>query len=99
MDFQMQSSGSSLRVMLHGRLTFAENGRFRALLGQLQDGTATQVVLDLGNVEFIDSAGLGMLLYTRDAVRQRDGEVSLDAASGQVDRMLTLSRMHDLFRT
>ena len=83
--------------MLHGRLTFAENNRFRTMLGQLHDGAATKVVLDLGKVEFIDSAGLGMLLYTRDAVRQRNGVVSLDGASGQVDRMLTLSRTHDLF--
>ncbi len=97
MDYQIHSTGSDLRVMLHGRLTFAENGRFRSMLSKLKDSTATKVILDLGDVEFIDSAGLGMLLYTRDAMHRRQGVVVLDAATGQVDRMLDLTRMRDLF--
>ena len=97
MDYQIQSSSSGLTVHLSGRLTFSENAQFRRMLLQLQDSTATAVTMDLGAVEFIDSAGLGMLLYTRDTLHQRQGVVSLSAASGQVDRMLELSRMRDLF--
>ncbi|MDO8608000.1 MAG: STAS domain-containing protein [Phaeospirillum sp.] len=98
MDFQTQSTGADLRVMLHGRLTFNENSQFRLVLGRIADSAATKVVFDLGGVDFIDSAGLGMLLYARDTLRQRDGVVTLDAAIGQVDRMLDLARMRDLFK-
>ena len=97
MDFQIQSTAAGLRVMLQGRLTFAENGRFRQLLARLEDQAAARVVLDLAGVEFIDSAGLGMLLYPRDSMRRHNGAVSLDAAAGQVARMLDLARMRDLF--
>ena len=97
MDFQIRSTNAGLRVMLSGRLTFAENGRFRSMLAELQDSAARTVVLDLGAVDFIDSAGLGMLLYTRDTLRRCNGVVTLDAAAGQVDRMLDLTCMRDLF--
>ena len=97
MDYQIQSTSSGLTVRLSGRLTFAENARFRSMLIQLKERAASAVTLDLGEVEFIDSAGLGMLLYTRDTLHQSQGVVSLSAASGQVGRMLDLSRMRDLF--
>ena len=97
MDYQIQSTATGLTVTLSGRLTFTENAQFRAMLMQLQEHSTTAVTLDLGEVEFIDSAGLGMLLYTRDTLHQRQGVVSLSAARGQVGRMLELSRMQDLF--
>jgi anti-anti-sigma factor len=97
MDYQIQSTSSGVTVHLSGRLTFTENTQFRGMLMRLQEHAANAVTLDLGEVEFIDSAGLGMLLYTRDALHQRQGVVSLSAASGQVGRMLDLSRIRDLF--
>ena len=97
MDYRILSTSSGLTVSLSGRLTCTENAHFRNMLMELQERAPSAVTLDLGEVEFIDSAGLGMLLYTRDTLHQHQGVVSLSAAKGQVGRMLDLSRIRDLF--
>lgn len=99
MDFEFCPTASGLNVALRGRLTFAENGQFRRILGQLGDlAGVPRVVFDLGGVDYIDSAGLGMLLVARDAVAGQKGRLTLDSARGQVARMLDLARFRDLFQ-
>ncbi|SEH35703.1 STAS domain-containing protein [Magnetospirillum fulvum] len=99
MDFDIEMTATGLRVILRGRLTFTQNDSFRRMLAAVLAAhrSGGGVVLDLGGVDFIDSAGLGLLLHTRDWVRRRSGTVALVGAVGQVDRMLTLARFAELF--
>lgn len=84
-------------VVLSGRLTFAASVDFRAIVDRLAAGHAAEVVVNLGDTEFIDSAGLGMLLVARDAVVGRGGTICLRNARGQVARMLDLAKFEDFF--
>ncbi len=84
-------------VSLSGRLTFAENGAFRRVVEGLEHARGDEVVLDLAGVEFIDSAGMGLLLVTRDVMAARGGRVRLRNAAGQVARMLRLAKFGDFF--
>ncbi len=99
MDFRIENTPRGLRLALRGRLTFAENGDFRGVLARLCESAAPigRVEVDLGDVEFIDSAGLGLLLQARDAVRKCQGDIALVEARGQVNRMLGLVCYQDLF--
>lgn len=96
MDFQLQRTGDEDRICLAGRLTFAQHESFREVVTSL-DGLGRAVVLDLSGVEFVDSAGLGMLLVARDHVAGRGGRVTLRNANDQVGRMLALARFGDFF--
>ena len=98
MDHQITSLPDAVRVTLRGRLTFAENGGVRTLLDSLAALPAGRpVVFDLAGVEFIDSAGLGLLLHARATLAARAAPLSLCNATGQVGRMLDLARIGDLF--
>lgn len=55
------------------------------------------IVLDLSQVTFIDSTGLGALIATRKALRQ-DGELALCGANENVATMFRLTRMNKVFR-
>lgn len=99
MDFEIETTATGLRVILRGRLTFTQNDSFRRMLDAVlaSHAVGAAVALDLGGVAFIDSAGLGLLLHTRDRVHRRSGTVTLVGAVAQVERMLTLARFGDLF--
>jgi len=101
MDFEIETTAAGLRVILRGRLTFTQNDSFRRMLAAVvaAHSEGGSVALDLGGVDFIDSAGLGLLLHTRDSIRRRSGTVALVGAVAQVDRMLTLARFGELFDT
>ena len=84
-------------VTLNGRLTFAENAAFRRVVEGLSQQTCRDVVLDLSDLDFLDSAGMGMLLVVRDLAAGRGGRATLRGADGQVARMLLLAKFGDFF--
>lgn len=97
MQTQFDISDQSATVRLHGRLTFAENGAFRHVVKNLEQAERDRVIIDLGQLDYIDSAGMGMLLVARDVAAARGGAVTLVNAGGQVGRMLRLAKFSDFF--
>ena len=54
-------------------------------------------MLDLANLNWIDSAGLGMLLLARDAAHKNDLKLVLRSPRGDVKSMLELGRFDTIF--
>lgn len=97
MQAHLDRSAATTLVALSGRLTFAENTEFRQVVTGIDDSATANVVMDLAALEFIDSAGMGMLLVARDQVFGRGGRIVLRNAGGQVARMLDLAKFSDFF--
>lgn len=84
-------------IHLEGRFTFAQHGTFQRALSHLETVGAQQVRIDLSAVDFIDSAGLGMLLIARDVARERGIGLILRGARGAVATMLETASFDALF--
>ena len=82
---------------MKGRLTYADYSSLREIGQMLSDNKSRCCLFDLTDLEFIDSAGLGMLLVTRDNLHSVKGKVILKGARGQVEKMLNLGRFNSLF--
>lgn len=98
MDYTLKEVGEEMYVELAGRLTFADYGSFKELTELFIEHDTKNCLLDLTNLEFIDSAGLGMLLIARDKMRIKNGDVILKGAQGQVKKMLDLGHFDSLFK-
>jgi HptB-dependent secretion and biofilm anti anti-sigma factor len=99
MTIRINQSGEAAVVALSGRFTFAFHSSFRDVLTNQVEQIAHggKIIFDLGAVEFVDSAALGMLLLAREAVLRRAGTIVLRNAKGQVQRMLEVARLNLLF--
>lgn len=97
MEFSMQETGSTLEVLMQGRFTFSENQKFKLILQQALSSKPAVVIFDLGKVDFIDSAGLGMLLLAKDEMDSMNTSILLRGAQGQVKKMLNVSCFEVLF--
>lgn len=75
MEYNCQTSGNELVISISGKLTFSDMQSFRQLLTDATDSGAKRWVLDLTKVEFIDSAGLGLLLRAKAASEDNNGQV------------------------
>ncbi len=58
---------------------------------------ASHLVIDLADVTFVDSSGLGALIHARNGARERGGSVSLVSPPPMVRRLLGSTRLHDVF--
>ncbi|MFN8192710.1 MAG: STAS domain-containing protein [Nocardioidaceae bacterium] len=61
------------------------------------DQISTDVVLDLSEVDFIDSSGLAMLLRLRKVTQDRGGSLLLTGRSESLDYLFRVTRIQDLF--
>ena len=66
----------------------------------IQEVKESQVLrLDLSEVDFMDSTGLGALITVRNGAREKNEELELLAISRAVERVLELSGLTDVFGT
>ncbi|MEV0581875.1 STAS domain-containing protein [Nonomuraea sp. NPDC050310] len=62
-------------------------------------GTPPHLVLDLTEVPFCDSTGLGLLVSTLKRVRQARGRLVLVLGPGMIARLLTITNLDGHFET
>jgi HptB-dependent secretion and biofilm anti anti-sigma factor len=87
------TSGASL-VHLSGRFDFSCFRDFHQAIG---DG-AGDWVIDLGDVDYVDSSALGMLLLLRDRTGGDGKRIRLRGAHGQPYEVLKVAKFDVLFR-
>jgi len=93
MDYGIEQRDQEAVIRLRGRLTFNDHARLRTLIGEMVQSRATRQVLDLSSLEFVDSAGIGMLLIAREEMINGGKELILRSATGQVKRVLTVAQI------
>lgn len=97
MDVTCHTEGQEAKVAIKGRFTFQDHTKFREMIAKVIGADMQRLSIDLGQVEFIDSAGLGMLLLVREEMRGKSRDVVLLRAQGQVKRMFDIARFDTLF--
>ena len=84
-------------VSLAGRLVMADVPQVRQrLLATVERGSG-KLILDLGEVGFMDSSGLSVLVSVLKAVRLRNGDVVLLHLNPTVRSLIELTRLHRVF--
>ena len=87
-------------VSVSGEVDLYSAHRFRDLIWRTKrqaGGNPPRVVVDLSGVEFMDTAGLEVLLEEWNASRQFDGRLCLVAQQGPIRRLLELTGLSELF--
>ncbi|NUB13796.1 anti-sigma factor antagonist [Azospirillum brasilense] len=96
MDYGIEDKEQGTLVRLRGRLTFNDHAKLRALIREMLQNKAKRQVLDLATLEFVDSAGIGMLLIAREEMANADKQLVLRSAAGQVKRVLTVAQLNKI---
>jgi anti-anti-sigma factor len=97
MKFTAHDDTERKRITLSGSFTFNDNRNFKPLLEMLRQDKPKSLELDFAEVEFIDSAGLGMLLLLRDECEEQRVRISIHAVRGQVEKIFLISKFDQLF--
>ncbi|MBB4287108.1 STAS domain-containing protein [Roseospira goensis] len=84
-------------VHLCGALTHAVFDRFAALLDHLDRSDARCFVVDMSEVDFIDSSGIGMLLMAQELAEHRECAYRLRGVTPVARAILEQARVNELF--
>ncbi len=97
MEYQIDIKKDVFEAKLSERITFSDLDGFREVVKRMVEHHAQSNIVDLSDVEFIDSAGLGMLLLARDEISKMSSNLVLKAPQGQVRRMFSVARFDQMF--
>jgi anti-sigma B factor antagonist len=101
LDIELRSLGQVKLVKLRGKLNLGDSvDRFRNTLDDLMGSGDTRIVLDLSDVPWIDSSGIGLLVKTLTSAKQRGGSVKLLNPSKftvQTLKMICLLELFEVF--
>ena len=81
---------------VHGDLNVVTAPRLRTSVELLVDGGCRRVILNMSEVEYVDSAGMGALFLMTRRMRQLGGVLSLDNVSEPVYRALCIACVVDV---
>lgn len=96
MDYTIDTKDTETEVRVAGRLTFNDHAKLRALIKEMLGTKAKKQTLEMSSLEFVDSAGIGMLLIAREELAAQDKQLVLRRAEGQVKRVLTVAQLGKL---
>lgn len=88
--------GGTLYIRISGRFDFQVHREFSDASKQADPGQ-TQVVIDMGQVEYMDSAALGMLLLLRERHGGDGARIRIVNCNEATKKILTISNFHRLF--
>ncbi|HUL33510.1 MAG TPA: STAS domain-containing protein [Candidatus Eisenbacteria bacterium] len=85
-------------VDLSGRISLGDGSALlRKTVRDLLEEGKTRIVLNLGDVNYIDSSGIGELVSGFTAVRNRGGELKLLNLTKKVNDLLQLTKLFTVF--
>jgi len=90
--------GSVTIIDLSGRIALGEGSALlrKTIRDLLEDGQ-TKILLNLGDVNYIDSSGIGELVSGYTAVRSREGELKLLNLTKKVHDLLQITKLFTVF--
>lgn len=96
-DYQITDGEHGVVVSLRGELDLASAPELQRALLELLERSPQRVELDLRDLTFLDSSGLGSLYRARRAADERGVPFRLDGVPDHVRRLLDVTAMTSLF--
>jgi len=85
-------------VSIRPELDAGSAPRLKEMLNELIGRGAIRFVIDLSDLDFIDSAGLGVLVSTLKGVRARGGDLRICCVKDPVRMIFDLTRLSKVFK-
>lgn len=96
MDYTVHDNGNLRELELRGQITFEADADFRTILAEWEQGGIADCVLNLSAVDYMDSAGLGLLVMANNAAKQAGVTFRLKHPRGQVRELIEISEFHTI---
>jgi anti-sigma B factor antagonist len=96
-DLKTEDAGDTLVFRLRGSLDLATAPTVRAALNDATDNDSHDIIVDLTQLEFLDSTGLGVLIGAHRRAAEHGGSLRLIVHDGSIARLLNITGLIAVF--
>lgn len=97
MEYTTDIKGAECIVTMKGKFTFSDHLAIKSIIMTVTNENIKTLTLNFNEVEFVDSAALGMLLLLRDETTKLGAKLIISKPVKQAKKMFEVSRFYDLF--
>ncbi len=92
--------GDVIILDLHGKILIGEgDDALREAVTRLSDSGKTKILLNLADVPYVDSAGLGEIVRTYTTVSRKGGKLKLLNLTKKIQDLLSITKLLTVFET
>ena len=101
MDLKLSETTTAGWTRLHveGEVDLHTAQQLRERLSRIVDRGDVHIAVDMCDVAFLDSSGLGTLVAALKRLKERDGTMAIVCPDGPVRKVLTITSLDQVFRT
>jgi len=96
-DLKTEDGGDTLVFKLRGSLDLATAPTVRAALSEATEKGSHNLIVDLTQLEFLDSTGLGVLIGAQRRAAEHGGSFRLIVNNGPISRLLNITGLIAVF--
>ena len=96
-DLKTEDGSDTLVFKLRGSLDLATAPTVRAALAEATDKGNHELIVDLTQLEFLDSTGLGVLIGAHRRAAEHGGSLRLVVTEGPISRLLNITGLIAVF--
>jgi anti-sigma B factor antagonist len=96
-DLRADDGGGTLVFKLRGSLDLATAPTVRAALAEATEKGSHELIVDLTQLEFLDSTGLGVLIGAHRRAAEHGGSLRLIVSDGPISRLLNITGLIGVF--
>jgi anti-sigma B factor antagonist len=97
MQIDVQESGDLVVITVQGDIEMMTIKTFKQTLFEIGQNIDKDIEIDLSNVDYIDSSGVGVLISLLKLQKKKGKSLRMDKVSSKVLNVLKLSSLSDVF--
>src|SRR6266566_7096767 len=97
LDVETGTVGDASLLSLRGEIDVYTAPRLRQAIIDLVDGGATNIVVDMEKVDFLDSTGLGVLVGGLKRVRMKEGSLAIVTSQDKILKIFDITGLNKVF--
>ena len=97
MTIKLKKNDNIYVIELDGELDLYNAYKVKTLYAKMAEKGINSIILDLENLDYLDSSGLGSMIYIFSDLKKHDGKMSLYHLNGAPKNLIQMTRLDKLF--
>ena len=95
---ELSDGNSTCTIRINGRFDFNIHKEFRQGYRTLEDPQRVKFVIEMCDVDYMDSSALGMLLVLREQAGGDNSDITIQNCKSDIEKILEVSNFKNLFK-
>jgi anti-sigma B factor antagonist len=97
MELRIRKNQEIYIIDIQGELDLYNSYKLKELLGKMLEKKIERFIINLNEVEYIDSSGIGALIYVSSTLKKLNHKLAITNIHGSVKRVIEMTKLMGFF--